>query len=496
MIQLWNIRNVSHFRYYRSNNIKAFNVFTIAVVVVAVVVVVVAKMRGGILYDLPFRRLVLARTGTRIVRHTKNHVVQQRCASSNSSYMRERNFWNVGISALSGFWLHLTDEDVRDKFQSFVGQKLIDQEMMTQNMGGRIQMFALLHGLMNPLLRKYQFDAVEFVNAVGPALQIYHETLLQLMTEATTISDGTETTTKEKEDIIKRRMEDVAKGEESDGEETEQSHSWRIEAERDPKSLAGRFLKMVTDENLNEQYHNAQMIQLFSQMGIPAPMNYVTGSCVVEYVSLLNIKAIEVDDVLYEQQEHPEFAASSDDDAVKNLPVLARVQVLYKLSRQFQKRNKNKNNHNPQINASLTSASESYKSINTDVTPSSSTTTTNSPSATDTSTNSDSEATVKVTNTVNDSSNKDNQKENFAASSPSEEIGATNTATTTTTNVSPPSHDPEIYSETRLGVATFEGWLNGGSSTMNQIDTDDKKERPMPQLRWKIASATESNHIW
>ena len=416
------------------------------------------------------RRLVLTRP--RIIRHSNDFVKQRRTIS----YMNERNFWNVGLSSLAGFWLHLTNENVREKFQSFVDQKLINQDVLTQNWGGRVQMFALLHGLMNPLLHKYQYDAKEFANAVGPALEIYHETLLQLMAEATavsivkaepkSISDVTEIIDKVKQDILTLKKED---DEEYDNDSLEQSHSWRMEAKRDPKSLAGRFINMVTDENLNEQYHNAKMIKIFSQMGIPAPMNYVTGSCVVEYVSLLNIKAIEIDDTLYEQNEHPKFAASSNDDAVLNLPVLARVQVLYKLSRQFQKRNKNKIMKNPQINSSPTSASESYKSINTDVTAS-------PPSTTDTSTGTDTDVTITATDT---------EKENSIRS---EKIG-----TTSTTNSSNgPNHDPEIYSETRFGVAMFEGWLNGGSVGGHLTNTRPTK----PQLRWKVASATESNHFW
>jgi hypothetical protein len=448
-------------------------------------------MRGGTLYDVPLRRLISAQP--RIARHANivAHPQPRRTISS----MRERNFWNVGISSLSGFWLHLTDENAREAFQSFVDQKVINQEVLTRNMGGRIQMFALLHGLMNPLLRKYHFDAKEFVSAVGPALQIYHETLLQLMTEATAMPDATATTGKEKEDILKRRMEDFAKHDDNDDDLLEPSHTWRMEAERDPKSLAGRFMKMVTDENLNEQYHNAQMIKLFSQMGIPAPMNYVTGSCAVEYVSLLNIKVIEIDDILYEQNEHPEFAASSDDDTVQNLPVLARIQVLYSLSRQFQKRNKNKANSKQQISTSPTSASETYKSINTDVTPPSATTKTSS-SSSNNSTGNESDVTIEATNTEKD--NEENPNENSGAiSSPSQEVG-----TNSTTNISNhPNHDPEIYSETRLGVAIFEGWLNGsgGSSShtsINHNNKDSRMERPTPQLRWKIASATESNQIW
>ena len=451
---------------------------------------------GSVMFNsVPFKRFALARTS--IVKNTNRNagrvgiVVPRR----HNSYMTESNFWNVGISSLNGFWLHLTDENVRDEFQTFVDQKFINQDVLTQNMSGRIQMFALLHGLMNPLLRKYQFDTAEFVNAVGPALQIYHETLLQLMTEATAISDVKATTAEQKEEIIKQRIEDSANDEDNDDDLIEKRNSWLIEAESDPKSLAGRFIKMVTEGNLNEQYHNAQMIKLFSLMGIPAPMNYVAGSCAVEFVSLLNIKAIEMDDILHEQSEHPEFAASSD----ATLPVLARIQVLYKLSRQFQKRHKNKSSSTKQINSSPTSSTESYKSINTDVTPPSSldfTSTSNSATVSD----NDSDAVMKAADTESEKRKEDLHHEKVNDSSPTDDNDTT-TANSSSSNKN--GHNPEIYSETRLGVATFEGWLCGGGNTgggnpsTRSINHQDlSNQRTTSQLRWKVASAKESNHFW
>lgn len=486
-------------------------------------------MRVFAFYDISMRRLVLPVLAPlpRIGRYSKVTAVavhpppqQQSQQRRTMSSWEDRHLWNVALSALSGFWLHLTNENVRNHFQSFVDQKIINQEVLTQNMGGRIQMFALLHGLMDPSLRKYHFDVKEFVDAVGPALQIYHETLLQLMTEATTISPVvTATTNKEREDIVRRNME---KDEEIDDDDAMQrGHQWRIEAERDPMSLAGRFMKMVTDENLKEQYHNAKMIQLFSQMGIPAPMNYVTGSCVVEYVSLLNIKSMEIDDILYEQNEYPKVVAnsssssgsSSDDDTVTDLPVLTRIQVLYKLTRQFQKRNKNKVKISAQNNTSPTSASESYKAINTDVTASSSSPSTTATSTTTTDTTIGNESDVKVAALDNENRNnsKDNLNENVVSSNHSVKVDATTTSTssstttstTTTTMSQKPDHDPEIYSETRLGVAILEGWLSGGryatNTSMNHHhhnDINTTTVRPTPQLRWKVASAKESNYVW
>ena len=399
-------------------------------------------MRGVMLRSVPLRCLAVANnTNVKVVFPVA--VAQRR----HNSDLAERKSWNVAISGLSGFWSHLTNEQAREEFQSFVGAKVINQDALTQNSLGRIQMFALLHGLMNPMFRKYQFDAAEFVTAVGPALQIYHETLLQLMTEATTISNVA------KEEVVKRLSDEIGNNADDDDDDSiEAKNSWRVEAERDPTSLAGRFMMMVTNENLKEQYHNAQMIKLFSNIGIPAPMNYVKGSCEVEYVSLLNAKAIEIDDTFDDQNENPDNNISRDG----TFPVLARIQVLYKLSRQFQKRSKGKSND---LNSSPTSASQSYKSINTEVTSS-------------------------LSSTMRD-----------------DKTTTTDTATTTaaaedSADQQLMNEDPEKYSETRLGVAIFEGWLFGGNSGSSMESTNHNHQRPTPQLRWKVASAKESNQFW
>jgi hypothetical protein len=391
--------------------------------------------------------------------------------------------WNVGFSAINGFWSHLTNETVRDTFQVLVQQKSINQDILTETMSGRIQMFALLHGLMNPLLEKYQWDALEFTNAVGPALQIYHETLLQLMTEATTktIHDNNKNNNKATGNDINKKQ--LATEDEEDMEEEEDKNSWRKEAIQDSNSLVGRFLKIVTKDNFNEQYRNAQMIQLFYQMGMPTPMNYVQGSCRVEYLSLINVKAIEMDDALYKHNEHPEFAASrEDDDVVHNLPVFARIQVLYQLTRQFQERNINQSiQEQQQQSTSPISALESYKSINTDVSTSSATTT---PTTTDTTSkdNNNSDLT-NMANATGKEKDTDTVNSPTDASNPIEDDIEPTTRTT-----------PKTYTETRLGIATFEGWLNGGSNSADEDGNSssiNNSNHQTQQLRWKVASAAE-----
>jgi hypothetical protein len=355
------------------------------------------------------------------------------------SYVSQHDFWNVISSSLNGFWKHLTNQDVRDKFQFYVKNKVINQDILTRTMYGRVMMFALLDGLVDSLFTaNKQFDTVEFVQNVGPALQVYHETLMELITEETKKSGSNIPTTPINGENMLNHKESNEVKMFLDGKLL---NNWRTQATTDPTSLAGRFIKIVTEDNLNEQYQSAQTIKMFRSMGLPAPMEYVAGSCVVEYISLLNANAIEVDDELYQTKEHPEFAASDD----YALPVLARIQVLYNLKRKFQR-----SKSFPVPSVSSTSVGESYKSINTDITE--------APSST---LNERSTDTTNVT-TISDVSTSSAENDN----------------TTTLFNHDDQNH---TYSETEIGVAIFEGWLNGGSSK------NINKEQH--QLRWKVASS-------
>jgi hypothetical protein len=351
--------------------------------------------------------------------------------------------WNVGVSSLSGIWAHLTDASARDEFQIFVKNNVINQTVLTQDMYGRVMMMALFHGLRNPLLRKHNFDVKEFVENVAPALEVYHETLLQLRAETSNIAASETDKGKILKDLFKAEISNITTSE-TDNEKKlkepvkdskifsvdgyDNSNGWRKEATDDPTSLAAMLSKIMTNENFDEQYRSAQLDRLLYANGIKATMSVVAGSCAVEYVTLLNANVTEIDDDLYKHQEHPEFAAS--DENSDSLPVVARIQVLYNLTRKFRP-----SSPSP---ASLTSAAESYKSIySSDATPT-------SPSSNDSS-----ETTKESTSSV---------------------------SSTEDSNISS-SDDDSIYLDTRKGVAMLVGWLHGG---------------PDNALRWKVAMAKEA----
>jgi hypothetical protein len=355
------------------------------------------------------------------------------------SFVKGRRYFysesSVGTlgSAARGLWSHLTDESARKELQVFARKNIINHDLLTQSVHGRVLMMALLHELRNPLFTKHSLDIGDFVENVAPALEVYHETLLQLMASATELSPD-DTSKGEKEKEISESIKSPTVFDDDSGD---RENVWRQEAAKDPHSLAAQFGKISTDDNFDEQYRSVQMVRLFHATGLHPPMNYVAESCDVEYLTLVNANAQEMDEELYKNNEHPEFAAS--DPKAQDSPVLARFQVLYNMTRKFRL--------SPVTPPPPTSASETYKSLHNM-----------------------SEA-AEPSKTPADATPAD-ASENTKDEVPSDVLK--------NEKESVPVDDDSVYLDSRLGVAFFEGWLNGG---------------PENALRWKVAAAKEAHEL-
>jgi hypothetical protein len=89
-------------------------------------------------------------------------------------------FLENASAALHGAWSHVVDQSARDAYEEAVDNQIIKDDVLESATGGTAITFKLFHNLQNPLLKEHKFDAKEFVMAVGPALENFHDTLSSL----------------------------------------------------------------------------------------------------------------------------------------------------------------------------------------------------------------------------------------------------------------------------------------------------------------------------
>jgi len=427
-------------------------------------------------------------------------------------------FWDRVVSSLQGAWMHLTDQNARDKYEELVATKVIQDTVLAQSQGGHARTMALFWNLQNPLWAKHGLDIHEFVQGVGPALESFQDTLGQLVSE-----------------MNQQQPTAVKEAEESKEEDTESKHisgksisssiwaipaiggdnEWRQQAKQDPNSLAARLQKMVTDSAFDDHFFGAKLFQaLTSSRGSGGGyLNYVPGSGVVQSVALLNARVLEMPLPSDEQIEgdHPEFAASEGREQPR--PVAARMDVLYEITQQYRPSAASatdavdplstaeqykvvKNEDGGSDNDSATTdgnkkedAKQSSKDKNEEAASASAKISDDSPAA--------AAASEPVTTTAGSTTEDKGDDVRQAASEPS----TTSTATAgTTTDDKQATEDKasaaasvkmetakdeknqtankttsgggETISETTLAVAVLEGWLYGG---------------PEKDLRWKVS---------
>ena len=256
-------------------------------------------------------------------------------------------FWDRLVSSLQGVWMHLTDQNARDKYEELVATKVIQDTVLAQSQGGTARTMALFYNLQNPLWTKHGLDVREFVQGVGPALENFQDVLGQLVFA---MNQQQPTAVKEQAE------EGAAESKEEDTESKKLSsksisssisalpaiggdNEWRQQAKQDPNSLAARLQKMVTDSAYDDHFYGAKLFQaLSSSRGSGLYLNYVPGSYVpgsgvVQSVALLNARVLEMPGEEQIEGDHPEFAASEGRE--QQHPVAARMDVLYEITQQY-----------------------------------------------------------------------------------------------------------------------------------------------------------------
>jgi hypothetical protein len=88
-----------------------------------------------------------------------------------------QTFWPSVFAAYQGAWTLMTEDSARVEFNKAIKNEIIKEKVLQNSAFGSMITFSLFHNLQDPLFQKHKWDAQEFVAAVGPALENFHETL-------------------------------------------------------------------------------------------------------------------------------------------------------------------------------------------------------------------------------------------------------------------------------------------------------------------------------
>ena len=263
------------------------------------------------------------------------------------------NFWESAGAALQGAWSHIVDQSARDSYERLVEKNVIKDTVLQNATTGATLTFALFHNLKNPLFDKYKFDAAEFMQAVSPALENFHDTLGCLKNDLPT---NLEQDKLKLEESLEKSDEELLGMKEDLTTSLLGENRWQQQANEDENSPAGILSKMTTDICFDAFYYTCKLdilgrdaLEKTTDLGHSnIPNIYIPGSCRVNEVALLGARALEMN--LSEDkevdEEHPEFRASEDVSFQQNLDVAAQLDVLYEVS------------HTYRLNADLKSESQ------------------------------------------------------------------------------------------------------------------------------------------
>ncbi len=252
------------------------------------------------------------------------------------------NLWESAGAALQGAWSHIVDQSARDKYEVLVEKNVIKDTVLQNATTGATLTFALFHNLQNPLFEKYKFDAAEFMHAVGPALENFHDTLGCLKND---LPANLEQDKLKLEESLKKSDEELLGMKEDLSTSLLGMNRWQQQAKEEENSPAGILSKMTTEICLDAFYYTCKLdvlgrdaLEKTTDLGHSSiPNHYIPGSCRVNEVALLNARASEigVPDDKEIDEEYPEFRASEDQSFQKNLDVAAQLDVLYEVSHTY-----------------------------------------------------------------------------------------------------------------------------------------------------------------
>jgi hypothetical protein len=235
----------------------------------------------------------------------------------------------------------MTEDSARVEFNKAIKDQIIKEKVLQNATFGSTITFSLFHNLQDPLFQKHKWDAQEFVAAVGPALENFHDNIGLLRNQ---LPDHILRETREREEKEKAAEAEASSSSSSpeEGEEKDvpsESSSlteallgtnfWRQQAEEDPDSTAGQLSRMTTDVGLDAFYYTSKLDTIGQSS---KNVEYVSGSCNIHQVALLNARALEIWPEY--TGEFTEFAAS---EMPEDPPIAAQMDVLYEVTQTYKR---------------------------------------------------------------------------------------------------------------------------------------------------------------
>jgi hypothetical protein len=241
-------------------------------------------------------------------------------------------------TSLHGVWAQIRSPASREAFEDAVKKNVIKDAVLAQATHGSVITMALFQNLQNPLLKKYEFNAEEFVTTVGPALETFHEVLMKLGNELPTLLAEEPTQKDTEPDLVEKTEstdESIIRMDENFVKESLLgSNLWHDQGKENPDSLAGRLAKMTTEDAFDAFFYSAKLVLL----GAPSKYRITVESCEVGEVALLNARAKVMDqnsnvDNVNESSELG--AKESSESSEMNERVAAQIDVLYEVTHTY-----------------------------------------------------------------------------------------------------------------------------------------------------------------
>lgn len=218
--------------------------------------------------------------------------------------------WDLVTTSLQGAWTLFSHQSA---FEDAVKKNIIRKSILDQAKNGPFVTMALFQNLQNPLLKESQFDAEEFVQVVGPALENFHEVLWKLGNELPSLQTKEVKLTPDNAGTI--FTVDSLFG----------ANLWREQADGDPDSLAGRLAKMTTKDAFEAFFYSAKLVLL----GDPTAHRTTVESCEIGEVALLNARAMVMD------QGNENERLDEDNLSPNRKKIAAQMDVLYEITHTY-----------------------------------------------------------------------------------------------------------------------------------------------------------------
>jgi hypothetical protein len=259
-----------------------------------------------------------------------------------------QTFWPSLYVAYQGAWTLMTEDSARKEFNKAIKNQIIKDKVLQNATFGSTITFSLFHNLQDPLFQKHKFDAQEFVAAVGPALENFHENIGLLRNQLPDHILRETSEREEKEKAASAKAESPEEGEEKDDlpessnltEALLGTNYWRQQAKEEPDSPAGQLARMTSEVGLDTFYYTSKL-DTIGHTSTGKKVEYVPESCSIHQVALLNARALEIWPEYPTTGEYTEFAAS---DMPEDPPIAAQMDVLYEVTQTYKRAIENSDN--------------------------------------------------------------------------------------------------------------------------------------------------------